>query len=87
MKLSRKKLKRKMIENLINSIIPVLSMTAGFYIGYKLRGDGGKDKLPDIKSPKQIVKERRELKEEEQELEEVKKWIEEINNYNGEFSE
>ena len=76
-----------MVENLINSIVPVISMFIGIYIGYKLRGDGGKDKLPDIKSPKTLIKERKEQKAEEKEIEEVKKWIEEVNNYNGEFGE
>lgn len=76
-----------MVENLVYSIVPVITLIAGIYIGYKLRGDGGKDKLPDIKSPKQIVKEHKEKKIEEQEMEELKDWIEEINNYNGEFSE
>lgn len=76
-----------MVENLLYSIIPVISMIIGFYFGYKLRGDGGKDKLPDIKSPAKIVKEFKEQKEEEKEAEEVKEWIEQINNYNGEFGE
>ena len=74
-----------MVENLLYSLVPIISMVIGFYIGYKLRGDGGKDKLPDIKSPRAIIKEHKEKIEEEKELEEVKQWIEEINNYNGEF--
>ena len=76
-----------MVENLVFSIIPVISMVIGFYFGYKLRGDGGKDKLPDIKSPARMIKEHKERKEEEREIEEAKKWIEEIDNYNGEFGE
>lgn len=76
-----------MVENLVYSTIPVISMVIGFYFGYKLRGDGGKDRLPDIKSPKKILEEHKEQKEEAKEMAEVKKWIEEINNYNGEFGE
>lgn len=76
-----------MVESLLYSLVPVASMLIGLYVGYKLRGDGGKDRLPDIKSPKTIIKEHKEKKEEEQELEDVKQWIEEINNYNGEFGD
>lgn len=76
-----------MVENVFISIVPVISMVAGIYIGYKLRGDGGKDKLPDIKSPVKMIQEHKEQKEVEKELEDVKNWIEEINNYNGEFGE
>ena len=74
-----------MVENLVYSIIPVISLMVGLYAGYKLRGDGGKDKLPDIKSPKTLIKEHKQKVEEEKELEEIKQWIEEIDNYNGEF--
>ena len=74
-----------MVENVIYSVVPIISMVIGIYIGYKLRGDGGKDKLPDIKSPAKIIKEHKEQKEADKELEEVKQWINEINNYNGEF--
>lgn len=76
-----------MLGSLVFSLVPIISMVIGIYIGYKLRGDGGKDRLPDIKSPKQIIKEHKEKKIEEQEVEELKDWIEEINNYNGEFGE
>ena len=74
-----------MVENILYSLVPIISMIIGIYIGYKLRGDGGKDKLPDLKSPAKIIKEHKEQKEVEKELEDVKAWIEEINNYNGEF--
>jgi len=76
-----------MVENLLYSIVPVVSMMIGIYAGYKLRGDGGKDKLPDIKSPKRIIQEHREIAEEEKELEEIENWIKKINDYNGEFGE
>lgn len=83
-----------MVENVLFSIIPIISLLVGIYVGYKLRGNGGEDKLPDLKSPAKIMEEHREKKEERKELEEVKKeiedtkkWIEEINNYNGEFGE
>ena len=76
-----------MVEDLLYSIIPVISMIIGFYFGYKLRGDVGKDKLPDIKAPTTIIKEHKEKKEQEKEAEELKEWIEQINNYNGEFGE
>jgi hypothetical protein len=76
-----------MVESLVYSLALIISMVIGIYIGYKLRGDGGKDRLPDIKSPKQMIKEHKEKKADEQEVEELKDWIEEINNYNGEFGE
>ena len=76
-----------MVENVLYSIVPILAMMLGIYIGYKLRGDGGKDILPDPKSPARIVKEHKEKAELEKEIEDTKKWIEEINNYNGEFGE
>lgn len=76
-----------MIENMIYSVIPVCSMVIGLYAGYKLRGDGGKDILPDIKSPKTIIKEHKEKVAEEKELEELKEWMEKVDNYNGEFGE
>lgn len=83
----KKKRRKDVVGNVVYSIVPIIAMVIGIYIGYKLRGDGGKDKLPDIKSPSTIIKEHKEKKAEEKELEEVKEWIEEINNYNGEFSE
>lgn len=82
-----KRKKRKVVESLAYSLVSIISMVIGIYIGYKLRGDGGRDKLPDLKAPSTIIKEHKEKKEQEKELEEVKEWIEEINNYNGEFSE
>lgn len=83
-----------MVESVLFSIIPIISLLVGIYVGYKLRGNGGEDKLPDLKSPAKIIEEHKVRKEENRELEEVKKeieetkqWIEEINNYNGEFGE
>ena len=83
-----------MVENLLYSLVPILSMVIGIYIGYKLRGDGGEDKLPDIKAPTTVIKEHKEKKEQDEKLEELKKeqdelikWIDEIDNYNGEFGE
>lgn len=76
-----------MVESILFSLITLTAMVIGIYIGYKLRGDGGKDKLPDIKSPKKIIEEHKEKAALDAEIEETKKWIEEINNYNGEFGE
>lgn len=76
-----------MVESILFSLITLTAMVTGIYIGYKLRGDGGKDKLPDIKSPKKIIEERKEKAALDAEIEDTKKWIEEINNYNGEFGE
>ena len=78
---------KRMVESIVYSIVPMIAMAIGIYAGYKLRGDGGKDKLPDIKSPKSIMKEHKQRTEEEKEIAEVKEWIEEIDNYNGEFGE
>ena len=74
-----------MLNNLLCSIIPVISMVIGLYAGYKLRGDGGKDNMPDIKSPKTIIKERKIKKKEKEELKEASEWLEKIDKYNGEF--
>lgn len=74
-----------MVENILYSIVPAITMVIGFYFGYKLRDTDKKDKLPDLKTPRQIIKEHKERVEEEKEIAEAKKWIEEIDNYNGEF--
>ena len=76
-----------MVESLVYSIVPIFTMIIGIYIGYKLRGDGGKDILPNPKSPARIIKEHKEKVEAEKELEETKEWIQEIDNYKGEFGE
>lgn len=74
-----------MIDSLIYSIVPIISMIIGIYIGYKLRGDGGEDRLPDIKTPTQMIKEHKSEKETEKILKETEAWLKEIDNYNGEF--
>lgn len=74
-----------MVENVIYSVMTIICFFAGFYFGYKIRGDGKEDKLPDIKAPSTMIKEHKEKKVEEKELKELKDWIDQINNYNGEF--
>lgn len=76
-----------MVENLVYSIVPVITMIIGFYFGYKIRAVNKEDKLPDIKAPSTIIREHKEIKEAQKKIDEATAWIDEINNYNGEFGE
>ena len=76
-----------MVESFVYSVMPVICLIAGFYFGYKIRGDSKEDNIPgvELKSPVTIIKEKKQKKKEEKELAEIKDWIEQIDNYNGEF--
>ena len=67
-------------------IIPTLFFIVGFYFGFKVGYISKQDiKLPEVKSPKTLIKEHKEKVEMEEEFEETKDWIKEIDNYKGEF--
>lgn len=75
-----------MIINILNGFVPTIFFIVGFYFGFKIGFKSKQDiNLPEIKSPKRIIKEHKEKLEAEEDLEETKKWIQEIDNYKGEF--
>lgn len=64
--------------NLIYSVLPIITMIIGFYFGFYLKG---KDELPKIKTPKELIEDKKkqvELKEQESKL---KQYLENIENY------
>lgn len=64
--------------NLIYTILPIITMMIGFYFGFNLKKE---DKLPKLKSPKEIIEEKKEAKKEKQEINELATYLENIDNY------
>ena len=64
--------------NLIYSILPTITFIVGFVFGFKVHK---KDKLPEIKSPMTVVKEKKKEKEIEKEANTLNDYIENIDNY------
>lgn len=64
--------------NLIYTILPTISLIVGFYIGFTVKKQ---DKLPEIKTPTKIIKEKKQQREEEKEVEILNAYMENIDNY------
>ena len=64
--------------NLIYSMIPTIVFIVGFYIGFKVKKE---DKLPEIKGPIKIIKEKKEEIKQEEEKRILNEYIENIENY------
>lgn len=64
--------------NLIYTILPTITLIVGFYIGFSIKKE---DKLPEIKSPLKIIKEKQEQKEKAQEIKALETYMENIDNY------
>ena len=64
--------------NLIYSIIPTIAFIVGFYFGFKVKKE---DKLPEIKGPVKIIKEKKEEIKQEEQQRIMDSYIENIENY------
>lgn len=64
--------------NLIYQIIPIIAFIIGFSFGFTIRKE---DKLPEIKSPAKIIKERKQEAEEERKRSIEEQYLENIDNY------
>lgn len=64
--------------NLIYTVLPTITLIVGFYIGFSINKE---DKLPEIKSPIKIIKEKQEQKEKAQEIKALETYMENIDNY------
>ena len=64
--------------NLINSILPVISMIIGFYFGFKI--DKTKE-IPEIKTIPKIIEEKKQEKEKEKKQNKMTKYLMNIENY------
>lgn len=64
--------------NLIYQIIPIISFVVGFSFGYSIKKE---DKLPEIKTPSQIIKEKKEEKKEEKQKEILDQYLDNLDNY------
>lgn len=64
--------------NLIYTLLPIITMIIGFYFGFNLKKE---DKLPEIKTPIQIIEEQKKKKKENKENEELETFISNIDNY------
>ncbi len=64
--------------NLIYTVLPTITLIVGFYIGFSIKKE---DKLPEIKSPLKIIKEKQEQKEKAQEIKALETYMENIDNY------
>lgn len=61
-----------------NTVLPVITMIAGFYFGFRI----GKDKeIPEVKTPKKIIEEYKEEKKEKETKKQLETYIENIDNY------
>lgn len=64
--------------NLIYQIIPIISFVVGFCFGFSVKKE---DKLPEIKTPREIIKEKREERKEEKQKEILNQYLENIESY------
>ena len=64
--------------NLIYTILPIISFIIGFSFGFTIKRD---DKLPEIKTPTQIIHEKKEEKKAEQKKRVLDQYLENIDNY------
>lgn len=64
--------------NLIYAILPVICFIAGFCFGFSLKKE---DKLPEIKTPSEIIKEKKEQKKVEKVTARTEQYLENIENY------
>lgn len=64
--------------NLISQIIPVITFIAGFSFGFYIKTE---HKLPEIKSPSKIIKEKKQEIKEEKKRNIEEQYLENIDNY------
>ena len=64
--------------NLISQIIPVITFIAGFSFGFYIKTE---HKLPEIKSPTKIIKEKKQEIKEEKKRNIQEQYLENIDNY------
>lgn len=64
--------------NLISQIIPVITFIAGFSFGFYIKKE---DKLPEIKSPAKIIKQKKQEIKEEKKRDIDEQYLENIDNY------
>ncbi len=61
-----------------NTILPVITMIAGFYFGFRI----GKDKeIPKVKTPMQAINDYKEEKKEKETEKQYNTYLENIDNY------
>lgn len=64
--------------NLIYTILPIVSFIIGFSFGFTIKRD---DKLPELKTPKQIIEDKKTEKKIEQKKKVLDQYLENIDNY------
>lgn len=63
---------------MIYSILPIITMIIGFCFGFYLKG---KDELPKIKTPKEMIQDKKKQVEVKEQENELKQYLENIENY------
>ena len=64
--------------NLIYQLVPIIAFIIGFSFGFSIKKN---DKLPEIKTPGEIIKEHQEKKKEEHKRNVTEQYLSNIDNY------
>lgn len=64
--------------SIVYQIIPIISFMVGFYFGFTIKQEG---KPPEIKTPREIIREKKEERKEEKNREILSQYLDNIESY------